>query len=624
MGSRSIWGDLLLDRKELRKRWIMGTIQPELFYIPWKGKDKKIYIDVVTEDGEYCTGGEIQISFYGWNDWITSENGYSHYANFGNRIFEKNGQYPNPIPKENAAVQPDLRKINFEVEGAEIKENGIFSNSLLLVLKGKRIVISGLPVGSYYLGIGQKAPLWCIPDSVLYPNCYEGMPEFTGYTGEEHLFQINKNNRVTGLKVDTHYGYDYNESNPYYDEKYPSGYYDVKYVDPPLKDNILPVLVFEEKYQIYIKILQQSLKDNTYYTPYMLNRAACRSDYAISGAYCEIYNNKKMIDNGEVISQIIRNRVNHTSLYCRKKKNIIKCTKPPIFAANMFCPSDVIYFRENKEEKTLEITEQDYYNYRDRPSSFSYKEVEFKFDAPSVKLELCWLPLPDGVSHITECQREYIDSGNKGLAVKMYVEGEYKGYFMCGFHICGIPLHSRFQGEVKPWYQNGRLGCRFYRNYYIFNDGEPDPTNGLYNIIRMSEYPDAPRVLSPLSDFCQSTGASLDKYSIAAGNNWYNNDHGHTFITLFGNGINFTLFSRHDGTASWDHKSYCSNSETEFDNILNCKCLNETGGLDLTDHNCQTYYYLGDGLTKEDCGLILSSVWYRQDSIEITHSTGGD
>lgn len=38
MGNRSIWRDLLLDRKELRKRWIMGTIQPEVFYIPWKKK----------------------------------------------------------------------------------------------------------------------------------------------------------------------------------------------------------------------------------------------------------------------------------------------------------------------------------------------------------------------------------------------------------------------------------------------------------------------------------------------------------------------------------------------------------------------------------------------------------
>ncbi len=29
-----------MDRKELKKRWLMGTIQPELFYLPWKSKDK--------------------------------------------------------------------------------------------------------------------------------------------------------------------------------------------------------------------------------------------------------------------------------------------------------------------------------------------------------------------------------------------------------------------------------------------------------------------------------------------------------------------------------------------------------------------------------------------------------
>lgn len=37
-----------MDRKELRKRWIMGTIQPELFYIPWKveKEQKKILIQI--------------------------------------------------------------------------------------------------------------------------------------------------------------------------------------------------------------------------------------------------------------------------------------------------------------------------------------------------------------------------------------------------------------------------------------------------------------------------------------------------------------------------------------------------------------------------------------------------
>lgn len=616
-----------MDRKELRKRWIMGTIQPKLFYIPWKDKDEEIYIDVVMEDGEYCTDGEICISFTGWTDYYPAENGnYGHYDNYGSRIFEKNGRYHNPIPKENAAVQPDLRKVNFSVKGAEIKENGINSSYFYLILKGERISISGLPVGSYGVNMNPKtAPMWCAQYFRLYPDYYDGMKSHD----RECRFQINKNKKITGLNVDTHFGFGYNESDFYYDKNYPTGYYDIKYVVPTLENNILPVVVDEIEYKVHIKILLQCLKNNRYYTPYNVNEYSERPDYCIGGAYCEIYNKNKLINSGWAVS-VINNRISHTTMQCKKHTNIIKCTKPPVFARNKFLTySDgVIHFKENKEEKVVEITEQDFYNYRDGNEALSYKEAEFKFDAPSVKLELCWMPFPDGVAHITEYNIEghikYLDSGNKGLAIKMYVEGEYKGYFMYGFHICGVPLRSHFQKVLRPLYQNGRLGCRFYRNYYIFNAGEPDPTNGSYNIIRMSDHPDAPRVLSPLAELCQETGCALDEYSVIAGNGLYNSDHGDTYIASNAGGHSFTLFSQNDYTTSWDHRNRCPNLGDEFDNILKCKCLNETGGLDLTDHNCQTYYYLGDGLTKEDCGLILSSVWYRQDSIEITHSTGGD
>ena len=49
-----------MDRKEFQKRWIMGTIQPELFYIPWK-KGFSIYLEKVDEFGEEMSNVEFRI-----------------------------------------------------------------------------------------------------------------------------------------------------------------------------------------------------------------------------------------------------------------------------------------------------------------------------------------------------------------------------------------------------------------------------------------------------------------------------------------------------------------------------------------------------------------------------------
>ena len=634
MGNKLIWRDLLLDRKELRKRWIMGTIQPELFYIPWKKKESNFYIDVMYEDGTYCTNGEIIITYQSWGDYMPDDNYGSYNYHYGGRVFDKTGRYPNPVSDINRAEQPDLTTITFSVDGAEIKENGINKNSICLRLKGKRITLTGLPIGSYavdspydnYDGQTCKmAPLWCNINEpfILYPNYYEPM----GKNDRRTYFQFNHKHQPTGLDINTYAGDYYKETYERYDKNFPNGYHDVKYIEPPFKDNILPIVANEGTYSVYPDVLYQRLNPLEYYDPVVGGLTFehwQRSDYWLENPDGEAYNNNRLIYSGDL------SRVDNL----KKHENIIKCTVPPVFAHNKILPSkEVIYFRENKEEKTVDITEQDYYNYwyKHNDSSIQAKAPTFKFDVPSIRFEFCWMPLPAGVAHITEkltnnryegCQ----DSGNSGLAIKMYVEGKYKGYVMFGFHICGVPLYMKFREDVRETrIAENKVGCRVYPNYYIFDDGEIEPNGDSYNIIRMSTYPNAPRVISPFYEFCKISKHHLNDYHLRASNSLIGyGPHVATDISLMWENVwtsHYVLYALHNYQVDVDHQKNCSNNGREFENIFKCKCLNETKGIDLTDHQCQTYYYLGDGITKEECSLILSSVWYRQDSIEQTYST---
>ena len=146
----------------------------------------------------------------------------------------------------------------------------------------------------------------------------------------------------------------------------------------------------------------------------------------------------------------------------------------------------------------------------------------------------------------------------------------------------------------------------------------------------MSNYPDAPRVISPFNEFCAKFGHSLNDYhlratnQLGAGSSAGYGPHEATDISLMWKNdwtAHYVLYALHDYYVNQEHRKNCSNNGREFENIFKCKCLNETQGIDLTDHQCQTYYYLGDGISKEECSLILSTVWYRQDSIEQTYST---
>lgn len=53
-----------MDRMELKKRWLMGTVHPELFYLPWgHKKDKSIVLHKIDNYGNYVKGARLELDF---------------------------------------------------------------------------------------------------------------------------------------------------------------------------------------------------------------------------------------------------------------------------------------------------------------------------------------------------------------------------------------------------------------------------------------------------------------------------------------------------------------------------------------------------------------------------------
>jgi hypothetical protein len=241
----------------------------------------------------------------------------------------------------------------------------------------------------------------------------------------------------------------------------------------------------------------------------------------------------------------------------------------------------------------------------------------------------------------------YGDSDNYCNALEFYVNGQYCGYIQCGIAPVGLGLRERYGRNnvdrgIGVSTQHSLLTVLYYgRNMgqlpvdissAVIATGVTNPSvsydstgnyvsydvydiNGSYYVLIDMDIPEH-NILTVQSQIGRVNKATMGYPSLSSSVE-------HTTNTLtFGNIVMYQTLS--NSTSPYGHAGSCSYYPSTSSNtwsrmlsnyLADCNCLNETNGISDNIYN-QQYYYLGDGLTKQQAQELLGCCAFRTRNVE--------
>ena len=199
-----------MDRTELRKRWIMGTVQPELFYIPWghKKTGSIIYISVVDTEGNPVNVTGLTLSYYTYTLYHNIERdetgNYTVVVDETNKGYAFNQdtewRYPVPLPSQWEILPlPDFRISRPHIEGAE--ETNIYQLRATYTFPARNLIeITNIYQGAYSILIQQPPDVLSMSYAPDYYNNYD-----SDHPVDRSSYQIDRNGQFSGFSFKTLY-----------------------------------------------------------------------------------------------------------------------------------------------------------------------------------------------------------------------------------------------------------------------------------------------------------------------------------------------------------------------------------------------------------------------------------
>lgn len=326
-------------------------------------------------------------------------------------------------------------------------------------------------------------------------------------------------------------------------------------------------------------------------------------------------------------------------LVLKRGRNTIRCIKPPAYGVKLYTypnneihsfslmSDDKYYFDMDNHTETVDITYEDLQQLKS--GSYQPKTFDYYFNTPKLDVEIVKLGLPPYTTTYGTYDKDgrYIsDYGNcydYCYALKFTYRGVYYGYLQVGIAPVGLLKCHR------GYYDNGHTWKSWT---YVFNrDDYPDLDYDDPFVIDMTEPHHSILTAQSVGHLLYVTDDSL-----SGGGDWHhsNGSWHETTVVRFGS---VRLLEHLGDHITWAHHSYyhypsyvdynycplSSNPRLMITNYLRLgNCLNETGGINPDNQVSQQYYYLGDGLTKEQANFFISTIAYRNESVHITDSTG--
>ena len=631
-----------MDRKEFQKRWIMGTIQPELFYIPWK-KGFSIYLEKVDEFGEEMSNVEFRI--YRNNSALCYDQQKYHFTSpLSTEPFMKtaykileNGKYVYKYEYDPSDyVQKVYEPHNFLNSPISIKNAKITnttSSYVQFIPTSQPVIISGLKEGGYRLEEMQ------IFNSKYYYNMT------TSY------FALNPKGEIVSVKGLTIYRNNYNSwGKDYFSElNLPNSVFEklenpnVEYIQIIKEDwithypkKVFSVINYEKLWSLWIT--GYSVEDiNNIPDVSNLDKYSGNGDYIITSnrdvsnveyvgrTNSTVHTPKITIDtdNNQIIAEDF---LDDKLKGLRFAKYIYHETKPPIYIQGYYVPNSLILyyhnlpydviFELNKETQLItDINNTIYYN-----KTLNHFNLNLFHERPMLRFIASWIPVPSGVTKsyrgyrfsvnsadgtITCHENEYIDYkyGGQMLGIKIYCDGQYQGYYTRLF-----PTQYASSPEIT-------------HSSELTNILVPDYLSKSYQTSEITIITGNPHVSNYITERLITRNETLTNCNI-----WIDDDgYGTWYASIYANAegeykeINTTTYTDNGQTVVdniqertiYEGKNiiydYDNGKDTHY-NIFDLHYLNETGGYvdtPLPSRVPNGYYYLGDGLTKEKLSTYL-------------------
>lgn len=593
-----------MDKKEFKKRWRIGVIQPELFYKPWKNDRFTIYLEKVDEFGERMSNVELRLSRTSLTNLYDDKYAYgvSNKSSYAaplqtlpyvriTRILE-DGTY-------NYEYEPsDFEPISYEthnflsspiiIENAKITK--ITTTYVQFIPLEQPIIISGLKTGGYR-----------IQEVNVFDSEY-----FYDKNKSSIAIALDKNGKlmnIKGLQIPAYYYNQYGMD--YYSElNLPNHIFEifddtkVQKIDvirsdwiTDCTDNLYSLVNYESLYKLYIQ---------GHYINEIGNHSSINGgDYTIisnrdvSGVKNNNQSHKIIVDTDA--KKIYYKNVTYKEIIdgFRFGSYIYHEDIPPMYAQGSYFPnSTILYYNKIPKDIEFELSKNTqkitdskellYYN-----SYLHQFSLNIYHEMPEIKFVASWVPIPQGVetTYTNYCKntgQDYwdiisINYGNQMIGIKIYYNNQYQGYFSISFSSISIQP-SKSSDSKNIIITNGYKSIN-KQIYYEF-----DETTRTYYTQRKD--------INSFFIADKGSNSAIDK-------NYF---------------IYFSGFNS-DGELIYDHINACwdyfsTGLSQIFYNLSDFHCLNETGGyIDdsyIEDKNKRGhYYYLGDGLTKETLSTFL-------------------
>ena len=631
-----------MDRKEFQKRWIMGTIQPELFYIPWK-KGFSIYLEKVDEFGEEMSNVEFRI--YRNNSALCYDQQKYHFTSpLSTEPFMKtaykileNGKYVYKYEYDPSDyVQKVYEPHNFLNSPISIKNAKITnttSSYVQFIPTSQPVIISGLKEGGYRLEEIQ------IFDSKYYYNMT------TSY------FALNPKGEIVSVKGLTIYRNNYNSwGKDYFSElNLPNSVFEklenpnVEYIQIIKEDwithypkKVFSVINYEKLWNLWIT--GYSVEDiNNIPEVSNLDKCSGNGDYIITSdrdvsnveyvgrTNSTVHTPKITIDtdNNQIIAEdFLEDKLKGL----RFAKYIYHETKPPIYIQGDYVPNSLILyyhnlpydviFELNKETQLItDINNTIYYN-----KTLNHFNLNLFHERPMIKFVASWIPIPSGVtksyrsykyssvigSDIITCFDSWYtdyDYGTQMLGIKIYCDGQYQGYYTRLFHIqYAASPEITHSSELTNILIPDNL-FKSYRESEIKIINEDNKI--IENLITYDEK------LTECAPDMYDDGRGAWRLSIYAFTEGEYKEISKNIYIDDGRVIENIQEETRYNSKTIIH-DYDNDKGTHYD-IFDLHCLNKTGGYvdtPLPSNVPDDYYYLGDGLTEEKLSTYLTLANY--------------
>lgn len=227
-----------MDRAELRKRWIMGAVQPELFYIPWghkKASKYTIYIRIKDVNGNPVNVNGL---YLGYNTYMLYHNviekpdgGYDYISDetYKGYAFDKDTEWRNPVPLPSQweiLPLPNFIENHPIIEDSEIISVG--NTYVRYSFSSRNIIeINNVPCGVFYISVDQPNSVYEMSYCPDYYNDYDNQ-----HSVNRNTYQIDKTGKFSGFSY----------ISLYHETKYYPIGYDFYCTTDKLENNILDIV----------------------------------------------------------------------------------------------------------------------------------------------------------------------------------------------------------------------------------------------------------------------------------------------------------------------------------------------------------------------------------------------